>query len=213
MKFSDGTKRSVTIMIAAAAVIALVAGTWAMLGQIFGWSAETESAPPTSGLAVEIPSGPVPPEVEAWFAEELAEFDAPFPAGATLPTVSDLLPQVKGSRLVSEDNRSLTLEYPARYVDIEEPEDDVVFAMYRRGDISVLEALAWRCDWAEAFVSAKEGGDKAKQAEARSYLEDFPDLEVVKGLPVAKQNEAELEPVLDGDLASAKEWLSAKCGR
>ncbi len=211
IKFSGETKRSIWIVVAAGLAIALIGGTWAMLGEIFGWNSATPSS--TSDSKVATPHGPVPAEVEEWFSSDLGTLGRPYPSGMEPPGLEVLLPQVKGSQLVSADSTSVTLEYPANYVDSEEDPDVMTYAVYRRGDVSVLEALYWRCDWAEEYVTATENNDEAARQTAREQLESFPEIEAVAGLPVAKNNEDELGPVLAGDSQSAKKWLADKCGR
>ncbi len=211
IKFSDETKRSIWIIVAVGVALALVSGTWAMLQEIFKGDTDSGSVSSTeSGLVM--PSGPVPAEVETWFAEDLGNLGQPYPEGVSVAAVPDLLPHVKGSTLKSSDNDSITIEMPKNYVDAEAKEGETTFGVYRRGDIAVIEALQWRCDWANAYATAVEGEDPAAAKEAQRYLELFPEIEVVKGLPVARENESELETLLVDDPAQARQWVTEKCG-
>ncbi|WP_182141749.1 hypothetical protein [Schaalia sp. JY-X169] len=210
-KFSPETKRSVLIVVAAGLIIALASGTWAMFGQIFGDKDASSTTASEVGLAT--PEGPVPAEVTEWFMDDLGNLGQPFPEGAGTPEVPDLLPQVKGSKFISGDKTSITIEIPENYVDPEAEDGVMTYAVYRRGDISVLEALLWRCDWAEAYIDAETADDAAGAATARGHIEGFSELQAVQGLPVARQNEEEMAPVLDGDTDSARGWLKEKCGR
>ncbi len=212
IRFSDQTKRNIWMMVGVAAVIAMLSGTWAMLSQVLGWDEETPRGGTTakeSGLL--IPQGPVSGEAVDWFEEDLGTLERPYPEGSGPWQVEELLPHVRGATLIDADQTSLTLEYPALYVDGEAEVGENTYAVYRRGDIAVLEALQWRCAWAEAFVQAEEDGDSAAAALAREHLEAFPTLTAVEGLPAAKQNATELEPVLEGDHESAAQWVAEKC--
>lgn len=210
VRFSDETKRNIWIVVAAGVVIAFVSGTWGMLQHIFN---DGEDAPVQAQSSLTTPSGATPEEVRDWFSVDLGNLGRPYPTTTTPPTVEELLPQVQGSTFVSGDDSMLTIEYPATYVDPGEDADATTYAVYRRGDIAALEALRWRCDWAQAFVEAGANGDEQGMTQAREQLEAFPDLLAVEGLPVAKQNAEELEPVLVGDSASGERWLRDKCGR
>lgn len=209
-RFSDETKRSIWIVVAAGIVIAFVSGTWGMLQSILG---DDEDAPSPTDSALAVPAGPVPEEVDGWFADDLGTLERPYPQGVATPTVEELLPQVKGSTFVSGDDKMITIEYPTNYVDPAGDAEESTYGVYRRGDLAVLEALRWRCDWAQSFVEAEAAEDDSAISVAREQLESFSGLSAVEGLPVAKQNAVELEPVLGGSVESGRQWLAEKCGR
>ena len=207
--FSEDTRRNIGIVIGAGVIIALIAGGMAIHERIFG-GAEVAGSSTASSLAV--PEGPVQTEVQEWFEDDLGNLGHPYPSGGTAPQVVDLLPQVQGATFVSADSVMMTVEVPSAYVEPDAEPGSMTYVVYRRGDIAALEALEWRCQWAGAYVDAEEAGDTAAATQAREALESFSDLEAVQGLPVARENESELQPVLDGDLEAGREWLAAKCG-
>ncbi len=209
MAFKPETKRSIWIMVLAAIAIAMIGGTLALPKALFP---DKQSQEGEAGAYL-VPSGPVPDEAREWFEEDLGNLPVPYPEGKEHAQVEELLPHVKGSAVKSADPNAITLEIPERYVDPEGEEGVMTYSVYRRGDISVLEALWWRCDWVEELVLAETEGDEGAAAEASAALEQFPGFDVLKGTAAAKNHDAELEEVLLGDVAAGRAWLKESCGR
>lgn len=211
MAFKPETKRSIWIMVIAGIAIAMIGGTLALPKALFP-EGQSEDAV-GSAASYLTPSGPVPPEATTWFSKELGELPIGYPEGKTTPEVQELLPHVKGSSVKTSDSKTITLEIPTRYVDPEGEEGTVTYSVYRRGDISVLEALWWRCDWVEELVAAEKDGDEAEVKVARENLEAFSTFDVLQGTVAAKAHDKELADVISGDIAAGETWLKESCGR
>ncbi len=209
MAFKPETKRSIWIMVIVAIAIAMIGGTLALPKALFP---DQQSKDAEAGTYL-VPSGPVPDEAREWFEEDLGNLPVAYPEGKETVAVEDLLPHVKGAKVKSADSNAITLEIPERYVDPEGEEGVMTYSVYRRGDISVLEALWWRCDWVEELVTAEEEGDEGAAAEAVSALQQFPDFDALKGTAAAKNHNKELEEVMSGDVAAGQAWLEESCGR
>lgn len=211
MAFSDETKRSIWIMVIAGIVVALIGGAVALPKALSGTGADSTQSSDPNGT--ETPTGAVPQKVAEWFSEDLGVLPEPYPAGSSSPEVGDLLPQTRGSTYVTSDDSSITVEVPARYMDPDAEDDAKTYVVYRRGDITVLEALWWRCDWVDALVKAEEEGNAEGVAQSKAMLEAFPEFEALRGTAAASTHEEELRAVMDGDEEAARQWLATNCGR
>lgn len=212
MAFKPETKRSIWIMVIAGIAIAMIGGTLALPKALFPGD-QSEGGAPSAAPSFQTPSGPVPEEARAWFQEDLGALPIAYPEGKETPAVEQLLPHVKGSTVKTSDSNTITLEIPTRYVDPEGEEGTMTYSVYRRGDVSVLEALWWRCDWVEDLVAAEKDGDEDEVAVARRNLEEFPTFDALAGTVAAKTHEKDMAEILSGDVAAGETWLKDSCGR
>lgn len=213
MAFKPETKRSIWIMVIAGIAIAMIGGTLALPKALFPGEQSGNSEATATTPAFQTPSGPVPQEARVWFEEDLGMLPVAYPEGKGAPTVEELLPHVKGATVKTSDSNTITLEIPTRYVDPEGEEGTMTYSVYRRGDIAVLEALWWRCDWVEELVSAEKEGNEGEAAAARANLEEFPTFDVLRGTVAAKAHEKDMVSILAGDVAASETWLKESCGR
>lgn len=212
MAFKPETKRSIWIMVIAGIAIAMIGGTLALPKALFP-DDQSEDDAVSAAPSFQTPSGPVSEEARAWFQEDLGALPIAYPEGKETPAVEQLLPHVKGSTVKTSDSNTITLEIPTRYVDPAGEEGTMTYSVYRRGDISVLEALWWRCDWVEELVAAEKDGDEGGATVARANLTEFGDFEVLRGTAAAKTHEKDMAEILTGDVAAGETWLKESCGR
>lgn len=193
--------------------IALLAAPFAI-----GKSGDAATAAPEPAASSE---APVAPEVQELAHHELEGDDLAFAPGVEVPTAADLIPELAGATVQTQDGSDLTLEAdaenPVARRALEDsgldPDSTGVVVHVAEGDLAVSEALYWQCGWIDEYLNAADAGDATRMDSAEAQLSTFPTLNAITTYApeFAEMHSYIVVPMVDGDLDIGRRWLDKNC--
>lgn len=183
-----------------------------------GNSGNTTAAVPTPATSSE---ASVAPEVQELAHHELEGDDLTFAPGVEVPTAADLIPELAGATVQTQDGSDLTLEAdaenPVARRALEDsgldPDSTGVVVHVAEGDLAVSEALYWQCGWIDEYLNAADAGDTTRMDSAEAQLSTFPTLNAITTYApdFAEMYQDIVVPMVDGDLDIGRRWLDNNC--
>jgi len=142
----------------------------------------------------------------------MSVFGEPYPAGFTAPELVSLLTGGEGGSYLSETDTTYT--FGLLRPDPKDGHTVQVPITFPKGDILVLAATDWQCDWITEYVWASEANDPSRTSAAAAQLENFSDLDVIQTYnpQLGEGVRDSLTPrIIGGDTEFAKRWLDSSC--
>jgi len=169
---------------------------------------------PTSAAPTAEPSATaqVPPNVGPTREPAMSVFGEPYPEGFSAPDLVELIAPGLGGRYISENDTDYVVGL-LRPDPIDGHTVEVPVA-FPKGDVLVLAATDWQCDWITEYVWASEANDPSRTSAAAAQLEKFPDLDVIHTYnpQLGEGVRDSLTPrIIGGDTEFAKRWLDSSC--